>query len=113
MAVPALSPLQVPELLCSQCCNLMRIKIVRQGNGKLAGPTAKAYCDSEGCKYSFDVNLAHSNGQSTAKYDPPVESDRRLSGSVMVNSLEHETRTEQAASQGKPGTVAGSQGAKT
>ncbi len=65
MAAP-LSPYAVPRLYCQKCGKEMREKISRQRNGQIQAVTF--FCDAEGCRYGFELSLAHAYGQ-IAKYE--------------------------------------------
>jgi hypothetical protein len=83
----------------------MRIAIIRQGNGKVASPTVKAYCDTDGCMYTTEVNLSHSNGTSTAKYEKPDTNVRKLESLVTATLLKSEIEALESAKKPTPGIV--------
>ena len=70
MTMPALSPIQAPDLVCTECGTVMRRVIkVRNANGKL--DSVAYFCDGEKCKYGMRISGQHANAQNTP-YEPPA-----------------------------------------
>lgn len=68
MTYPALNPIQIPDLVCNECSQIMRRQIVPAHNGKL--DKIVYYCDTEKCQYALSISKEHQNAQ-TAKYVSP------------------------------------------
>lgn len=56
---PNLNPIQAPELICTECSNVLRRQIISSARGKL--DKILYSCDTEGCKYTYSVAKEHQN----------------------------------------------------
>jgi hypothetical protein len=63
MTLPALNPIEAPDLVCTECGEKMRRVIQKH---KSTGRLEKIlyYCDTDKCKYGMSVTLEHKNAQS-------------------------------------------------
>jgi hypothetical protein len=64
MTLPALNPIEAPDLVCTECGATMRRTVQKH---KSTGRLEKIlyFCDTEKCKYGVSVTLEHKNAQNT------------------------------------------------
>jgi hypothetical protein len=64
MTLPALNPIEAPDLICTECaCAMRRVLKKHKGTGKLE--KILYFCDTEKCQYGMSITLEHKNAQST------------------------------------------------
>jgi hypothetical protein len=70
MTLPALSPIEAPDLVCTECSAVMRRVIQKH---KSTGRLEKIlyYCDTKKCEYGQSVSMEHKNAQNSP-YVPPM-----------------------------------------